>query len=195
VLACQGGTWVEAHCHGPGGCSKLGSKITCDDEVAEEGDACLMVQSENKSCSVDKKKELVCEDGKFKELRWCHGPKGCTPKGDAPTCDATQANKDEACTTPGANACAVDLKSRLICKDGKWAFDRYCHGATGCHLKDLSCDEQISDVGDPCGVSGYQACSADERFELVCQGGQFVKSRECKKAGCHVMAGGHVSCQ
>src|SRR5437867_2729578 len=77
VLACQGGVFVEAHCRGAGGCSKLGTKVTCDDSIAEEGDPCLDAESENRACSTDKKKSLLCEDGKFQTVQLCRGPKGC----------------------------------------------------------------------------------------------------------------------
>src|SRR3954463_14826865 len=75
VLACQGGVFAESHCRGPNGCSKLGNKVTCDDSIADEGDSCLTGETENHACSVDAKRHLLCESGKFKTIEMCRGPK------------------------------------------------------------------------------------------------------------------------
>jgi hypothetical protein len=195
VLACQGGVFVSSHCRGPNGCTKLGNKVTCDDSIADEGDTCLMSESENHACSVDKKKHLVCEDGKFKTVQLCRGPKACTMHGDLVTCDSHLAVKDDPCQKPGTFACSLDAKTRLICKDGKMAFDRYCRGQSGCRDSDFSCDESISEIGDPCGVPGMVGCSVDGKQEVVCQGGQYVAQRLCKKLGCHVTAKRGIDCQ
>jgi hypothetical protein len=194
VMACQGGVFLEAHCRGPGGCSKLGSRISCDDSIADEGEACLEASVDNRACSSDKKTSLLCAGGKFKAVQSCRGPNGCLIKSDQVTCDSKLAQKGDLCTSPGTFACTPDLKARLVCKELKFAFDRYCKGPSGCHELDLACDEAISDVGDPCGVSGVFACNPDGTMELQCQGGQYVKDHRCPKSGCRVLPQGRIEC-
>lgn len=195
VLACQGGIFVEAHCRGPGGCTKLGSKVSCDDSIADESDSCLATESLNHACSTDKKKSLLCDDGKYKAVQFCRGPKGCQMHGEIVSCDTKVAQKDDPCPKPGAFACSMDLKTRLICREGKFSFDRFCRGTNGCRDFDFSCDESISDVGDPCGVPDMVACSVDGKQELVCRGGQYFAQRQCKKLGCHVTQKRGIDCQ
>ena len=194
VLACEGAVFVEARCRGPAGCTKVGTKVSCDDGVAEVGDACLQTTGENRACGGDKKQSLVCDHGKFTLVQLCRGPGGCQLKGDQVSCDTKLAEKGDTCGAPGVFACTPDLKSRVVCKDGKFGFDRNCRGSTGCHPSDQACDESISDIGDPCGTPGMAACNPDGSDLLTCQGGQFVKDHACKKTGCHVRAEGKVEC-
>jgi hypothetical protein len=203
VMACQGGVFVDARCRGAGGCSKLGTRIRCDDSIADDGEACLELSAENRACSGDKKASLLCAGGKFKAVQSCRGPNGCQIKGDTVTCDSKLAEKGDLCTSPGTFACTPDLKARLVCGAAqartapgelKFGFDRYCRGPTGCHSIDLGCDETISDVGDPCGISGMFACNSDGSAELQCQGGQYVKDHPCRKSGCKVLPQGRIEC-
>jgi hypothetical protein len=197
IMACQGGVFVDALCRGPGGCSKLGTRVSCDDSIANEGETCIETGAENRACSADKKTSLLCAGGKFKAVQTCRGPGGCQIKADVVTCDSKLAEKGDPCTAPGTFACTSDLKARLVCGPGKeprFAFDRYCKGPSGCHEVDLGCDEAISDIGDPCGVSGMFACNPDGTAELQCQGGQYVKDRKCPKSGCSVKPGGKIEC-
>ena len=179
VLACDGEVFAEAKCRGAAGCAKNGAKVTCDQSTAQEGDACVAQDADARACSVDKRSALACVNGKFAIVEACDGPNGCTPKGAKPACDATLAKKGDACARAGDSACGLDQKSRLLCTAGKWMLDRYCRGPKGCMLPSFGCDEEISDVGDPCGNPGYLACGLDHATELVCQGGQFVRSRAC----------------
>ncbi len=192
VLACQGSTYVEAPCRGAAGCTKLGARVTCDDSTATAGDACLESETENRACSVDKTTSLLCEAGNFKAVQVCRGAKGCQIRGDQVACDTSRALKGDLCTTPGAFACTPDMKSRVVCKGGAFAFDRSCKGATGCHPLDYECDETISDVGDPCGLAGLAACSSDGNTELLCQSGAYFANRTCKR-GCRVV-GAKIEC-
>jgi hypothetical protein len=194
VMACQGGIFIEAHCRGPGGCSKLGTRVSCDDSIADEGDACLESSVDNRACSADKKTSLLCSGGKFKAVQTCRGANGCQIKSDQVTCDTKLAQKGDLCVTPGTFACTPDLKARLVCEQLKFAFDRYCRGPKGCDGLDQACDEAISDVGDPCGVSGNFACNPDGTMELQCQGGQYVKDHRCPKSGCRVLPQGRIEC-
>jgi len=203
VMACQGGVFIAARCRGPGGCSKLGTRVSCDDAIADEGEICLESNAENRACSGDKKASLLCAAGKFKTVQSCRGPNGCQIRGDAVTCDSKLAEKGDPCAAAGTFACTPNLKARLVCTppparpgagELKFGFDRYCRGSSGCHALDLGCDETISDVGDPCGVSGSFACTSDGRAELECQGGQYVKDHPCPKNGCKVLPQGRIEC-
>ena len=78
ALLCQNGKWVTMACRGPRGCRGVGTSQTCDDDLAQEGDACQMSLNENYSCSVDHTKEFMCKDGKFVTNRTCKGAKKCT---------------------------------------------------------------------------------------------------------------------
>ena len=181
VLACQGGTFVEAKCGGPAGCAKLGPRVTCDDSIASAGDACLESDTENRACGADKATSLLCTKGTFAAGQVCRGAHGCQIKGEQVACDTSRALKGDTCTTAGAFACTPDMKSRVVCKGGVYALDRYCKGATGCHAADDSCDETVSDVGDPCGIDGMAACSSDGNAELICRAGAYFANRSCPK--------------
>ena len=186
---------MEAHCRGPGGCSKLGTKVTCDDSLAEDADLCLDVETENRACSTDRRRSLLCNGGTFKTVEMCRGAKGCQVHGDSVTCDDHIAQKDDPCPNAATFACSPDFKTRLVCKDGKMQFDRFCRGQSGCREFDQSCDESISEVGDPCGFSGMIGCSVDAKQELVCEGGRYVGRRPCKRGGCRVTANRGIDCQ
>jgi hypothetical protein len=197
--------FASVPCKGPAGCAqdKSTKKVQCDDSVADEGDGCMVSQSENWACSVDHKKALICEEGKFKLNYQCRGNKGCTIKHDwlnmqdTVSCDTSLQMKGDPCKKPGTYACSADFKQMLQCKDGKFDLYRYCRGATACSIKengDYNCDESMAELNDPCGVPGMVVCSDDTKAELICQAGKFVHARDCKK-GCHITAYNRIDCQ
>jgi hypothetical protein len=194
AIACQGGALVRASCKGPSGCAQAGQSIDCDDSLSVEGEACLQGDHENRACGADKKQSLLCTAGKWRAVQMCTGPAGCGINGDAVTCDARGAAAGDPCPGPGTFACAADGRSRLTCRDGKFTFDRFCKGQAGCRDHDVSCDQSVSDVGDPCGVPGTLACRSDGVSELLCQGGQYVPKRQCSGTGCQAMAHGRIEC-
>jgi hypothetical protein len=191
-------------CKGPNGCviDPGSRKVQCDDSVADDGDVCLMSQSENFACSVDKKKALKCEAGTFKVYENCRGPKACSIKHDWATmtddvfCDTTMQNKGDPCIKPGNVVCSADLKQMLQCKDGTYDIYRYCRGASGCSVQHDGphCDESLAELNDPCGMPGMVVCSNDGKAELICRGGKFLHERECKKTGCHLTARNSIDC-
>ncbi len=193
-------------CKGIGGCSqnRTTKRVACDDEVADVGDACLLSQAENWACSVDKKRALICEGGKFVLNYECRGPKGCKitndpiKQQDTVNCDTSLQNKGDPCKKPGGFACSADYKQLLQCKDGAYDLYRYCRGATACSIKasgDYNCDESIAELNDPCGRPGMIVCGSDAKSELTCTGGKFVHARDCKRTGCHIMADNRIDCQ
>jgi hypothetical protein len=201
ALMCEHGKLAEASCKGPGGCQKSGTTVTCDDDIAESGDPCLVSETANYACTTDHAKALICEGGKFKLSTTCRGPKRCAvthPGGsgvDVIDCDTSVAIRGEQCARPGLGACSSDFKQMLSCDNGVWASHRICRGQQGCQLLGLdqktpACDESISQPGDPCGHEGSTACSTDQRTLLRCTGGQYTKASDCPRLGCHVASNG-----
>lgn len=199
ALACRGGTYVAVACQGPLGCSKFQDHANCDDSLAAAGDACMNATDEEYACSADKKRALLCKNGRFERYLECRGKAGCSLLGQQISCDTSVAAKGDPCKVQGAVACTEDQKNMVICRDGKFETYRYCRGQYGCYMKGdtPSCDETISLEGDPCGLAGYVVCSVDGKDELVCQGGRFVRSRTCRKNGCTVSnrPGRPIDCQ
>lgn len=191
ALTCQGGTLAEVACQGPLGCNKFQDHANCDDSVAAAGDRCMGEADDEYACSLDKKRALLCKNGKFERYLECRGKGGCALLGHQVSCDTSVAAKDDPCKVQGASACSEDQKEMMVCRDGKFAHYRYCRGLAGCYTKEdaPACDETLSLDGDECGLPGFVVCSTDGQSELVCQGGRFVKSRTCR-TGCTVIAGG-----
>ncbi|NOU31477.1 MAG: hypothetical protein HOO96_26560 [Polyangiaceae bacterium] len=189
--------YVEVKCAGPLGCLKLGSHMSCDDSVGDVDQPCMGESEEEYACSANKKKAVVCKDGKYSLHLECRGPKGCSMIGKMLNCDNTIAEKGDPCTKPGNYSCSVDAKNMFICKDGKWDVWRYCRGRDACQVKlsEVSCDVSISEMNDPCGVPGSLACSTDGKLQLICRGGKFVQDRECKKQGCNITNAKRIECQ
>ncbi len=191
ALTCQGGKLTEVACRGPLGCTKYQEHANCDDSVASEGDTCMGQSEEEYACSVDKKRALICKNGKFDRYLECRGKSGCALLGQQVSCDTSVAAKGDPCKIQGSSACSDDQKELLICRDRRFAHYRYCRGHAGCYTKDdaPACDETFSLEQDECGLPGYVVCSVDGLSELICQGGRFMKSRACKTA-CTVIGGG-----
>jgi hypothetical protein len=170
------------------------SHVTCDDSSAAVGDVCIMMGAVNRACSGDKTTSLVCDKGKFAPVQTCRG--GCQIKGDDVTCDTTGAQKGDLCTAPGTLTCGPpETKTRLLCKDGRYTVDRFCRGPKGCHGTDVTCDEAVAEVGDPCTVSGIIACSPDGSRELVCEGGAYAPGMTCKTGICKILSETKVECR
>lgn len=75
LLKCTKGKYAVANtCKGPKGCRVDGTKVHCDDDLADVGDPCEAEQ--DYSCSMDKKQLLSCHGGQFKVERACK--KECT---------------------------------------------------------------------------------------------------------------------
>ena len=191
ALSCQNGKLVAVACRGPLGCGTFQEKVNCDDSEASEGDACMGASEEEYACSVDKKRAVVCRNGKFAPYMECRGKSGCALLGKQIACDTSVAAKEDPCKVQGASACSDDKKEMLVCRADKFAHYRYCRGKAGCYFLDgaPACDETRSLEGDECGIPGYIVCSVDGTQELVCQSGRFAFSRTCKTS-CTVLGTG-----
>jgi hypothetical protein len=198
ALTCQGGKLAEVACRGPLGCTKYQEKVSCDASEAAEGELCMGESEEEYACSVDKKRALICKNGRFARYLECRGRAGCSLLGHQVSCDTSVAAKGDPCKVQGASACGADQKEMFVCRDGKFEHYRHCRGLAGCYTKDEApaCDETLSQEQDECGLPGFVVCSVDGKSELICQGSRFMKVRDCK-TGCTVVAGGRggIDCQ
>jgi hypothetical protein len=192
ALACQNGTVVSVACHGPKGCTGAGASSQCDDDLAQEGDGCMMTVNENYACSTDHKKELICKDGKFVTVRTCKGVKACNITGNVIDCDDTVAEVGDACVEEAGDAnyaCSVDKKLEIVCKGGKFEESNICRGAKGCVVQGqmVMCDSSVAREGEVCRPVDNHACSEDAKSELKCSPQmKWTKKRDCKREGCKV---------
>jgi hypothetical protein len=205
AMLCQGGTYVTLPCRGPRGCAGLGSASSCDDDLANENDACLQTLNENYACSVDHTKELLCDNsGKFVPASTCKGPKKCQVVGMSIECDDSFADIADPCVVGAGDAnyaCSSDKKTEVVCKpgaDGKAKFEasNTCRGMKGCRVENetVYCDQSAGREGDLCRPVDNFTCSEDGTVQLKCSAQfKWVKNRDCKKNGCKIK-GTEVDC-
>jgi hypothetical protein len=130
----------------------------------------------------DKTQALFCIDDTFVVIH-CRGDKGCAPSGSLVECDESIAVDGEACNAPDAIACATDGKSALKCDGKKFVVDETCKGPTGCKVEGgqkIACDNDVSDVGDPCHFAGDYACTTDKSLALRCDDGKMTPLNTCR---------------
>lgn len=151
----------------------------------KEGDACLP----NSAICIDKVSALGCgADNKLFQMS-CRGPKGCFKQGNSVQCDDSFANVGDGCDEENETACSVDKKAALECHANKFVVGETCHGARGCVVQGekLTCDNDISDIGDPCHFEGDYACTPDKGYALKCVGKKMTKLNSCRGTkGCRV---------
>jgi hypothetical protein len=132
---------------------------------------------------------LICANGVVTALP-CRGSKACTSSASTVQCDNSLANVDDACDQPNDVACAVDHKSALECQNSKFALAETCKGARGCVVDGdkISCDNDVSDIGDPCQTESDYACTSDKLMALKCVGKKFQALNTCRgKDACKVV--------
>jgi hypothetical protein len=200
ALLCQSGTLVALPCRGPKGCQGAGMASQCDDDLSQEGDACVQTLNENYSCSTDHKKELVCKDGKFVVISTCKGPKACVVNGTTIDCDDSFGDVGDLCQVGAGDAnyaCSTDKKSETVCKPmggadmkaGKFEESSGCRGIKGCHVEGetVYCDQSFAREGDLCRPVDNHSCTEDAKAELKCSAQmRWAKQRECKHGGCKI---------
>lgn len=159
--------------------------LTTGCKPKKAGDKCL---ADQELCT-DKASALTCgADGKF-FARSCRGPAGCVTSGADIDCDDSLAQETDGCDEDGEAACSTDKKSALECASHKFVVGETCKGAGGCTVKgnDISCDNDVSDDGDPCHFDGDYACTTDKLFVLKCTSKKMTKLNSCRGAkGCRV---------
>ena len=201
AILCQAGVYVALPCRGPHGCAGTGLQSKCDDDLATEGDACMMTLNENYACTSDHTKELICKDGKFVTLRTCKGPSKCTIANETLNCDDSIADVGDACVAEAGDAnygCSLDKKIEVVCDAATSKFQSFtaCRGQKGCNIeKDVvHCDRTIGRVGEQCHTADDRSCSEDATAELKCSPQlRWLKQQDCKHDGCKVK-GNYISC-
>src|SRR6187549_125212 len=88
------------------GCGKPAPGGSCDEKQSQP--VCTDAQT-----------LLTCDAGQWQPSS-CLGPKGCSASGARAECDTTRARDGDGCRRDGDYSCAVDGKSQLRCKGGKW---------------------------------------------------------------------------
>jgi hypothetical protein len=188
ALYCKDGKYAEMPCRGAGGCKTTANVVTCDNDLANVGDACD--KNDDPACSMDKKTYLKCSGGAFVLDSLCRGPKGCSwETKNAVTnfaCDTSVAEVGDACDGDGY-ACSPDNKGQVHCEDKKFALVNTCKGPKGCKADEakraIECDNNIADVNDPCTEPDDTACTTDKKSMLKCKNKKFALDHKCK-AGC-----------
>jgi hypothetical protein len=184
-------SWLEVPCRGPRGCARKNDVDECDDTVAAVGDACPRNPPLDYACTADGQQALVCKEGRFATWRACRGPDACQVEGGRHVkCDTTLGEPGDPCAQQGTYACAADHKAMLTCDGTVLVAATSCRGAEGCHIeretRKVQCDDAVALDGDPCDQPKRIACAADKKSELVCEGGKYVRKRECKRSECRL---------
>ena len=202
-LSCEGETWRAESCLGPNGCDAGELFVSCDSSLATEDSACGTTDTDNVSCTLDKKSMLRCKRGKWEVASRCLGPKGCEPAGIFVACDTSIVIEGDTCDAGGTKeprvsyGCSADKKTMLACKDERWKKVERCLGAEGCYPGvGVKCDGPTASPGDFCikGARDNYACSPDKRSELRCEVSGWTIQRACHgPQGCSSSALG-VSC-
>ena len=176
----------------------LGVLVQCNALKSKVGDKCTA--SGQFTCS-DPSSALLCVGGSLVNMP-CRGPNGCQGTGAGSQCDDDLGQAGEPCLagSSGENySCGTDMKSELVCTQGKWAVASTCKGPAGCKVSGLmvQCDDDFADLGDPCVSNASDAnysCTPDKKTIVVCQQNKFVQWEGCRgPKGCHI-EGNNVYC-
>ncbi len=135
-LACVGGKLVAKNpCRGDEKCVGLSSGPNCDRSVGLPGDSCDPNDPElAAACTQAGDTLLVCQNHKLVPGPRCAGEGKCGVakygidgrRHFRAVCDQSMADEGDDCIKDQGLACATDLKSRLICKNGKFTLDKLC---------------------------------------------------------------------
>jgi hypothetical protein len=193
-VKCENGKYTHYPCKGADGCTRKGSTITCDFDLADVGDAC---REGNIACPPDKKSYLRCQNGKFAVEVGCAGPKGCYDAKDTLHCDAPFATVGQACVGKDG-ACSADHKDLVACENGKFTVHHRCRGKNAfCTADDLdsNCAEpEILQAGDPC-TGDIGGCAPDGKAMLKCKDGVVAVERTCKSCKVDDPTPGKFTCR
>jgi hypothetical protein len=138
--------------------------------------------SAGQAACAEPKMGLFCgEDGTFHTMT-CTGPAGCEQSGAVVNCDNGVAAVNDGCNTPDDAACSPDFKNALLCKHGAFAVAETCKGPGGCKVAGdtITCDNDVSDPGDPCRASGDYACTSDRGTVLRCDANKMTVLNTCR---------------
>jgi hypothetical protein len=145
-LRCKDGKFaVTHHCRGSEGCVPLSTGPWCDRSVASAGDECDPDKQEFAvACLESKDKMYTCVNHKLTREVRCGGEGKCYVRQYGQDgfshyqaeCDQSLAALGEECVKEGQPACSDDLKSKLMCQNGKFALDTACKKGCLVHAPD-----------------------------------------------------------
>jgi hypothetical protein len=139
MLQCSKNKWtLVQNCLGDRGCVKDKQKVTCDNSVANVGDACR--EEEDYACAADGKTALACRKGQFVLASPCKGPKHCrvTSAKDAGfkvECDDSIAEDGDPCETEEHFSCSADSRAILRCRGKKFKVEEKCRSKESCQIR------------------------------------------------------------
>ncbi len=139
MLECTKNRWTMVQsCLGERNCVMEQKKVTCDNSIANAGEACR--EEDDYACSADKKNALVCKSGKFVVASNCKGKNLCRVTGDKAAgfkveCDDSTAAVGDPCDKEGHFACTVDERQIVKCVGKKFAGDDKCKAKEKCMVK------------------------------------------------------------
>lgn len=138
MLACHARKFERVPCRGPRGCELASGQATCDQSIAEAGEACKKPGA--KACSTDGNRVLACQAGSLVELYSCRGEGHCSSQGGKLACDQTIAKLGDPCdkTLTGHIACSDDKKSLITCQGEKFVPSEKCKPGTVCTISGQS---------------------------------------------------------
>jgi hypothetical protein len=138
MLACRRGKFERVPCRGSRGCETVAGQPSCDQSIAEPGEACK--KPDAKACSVDASRVLSCSDGRMQEQYRCRGEAGCTAAGGKLSCDQTVAKLGDACDKglDGHVACTEDKKAIVTCNGAEFVQSEKCKPGTVCTVSGQS---------------------------------------------------------
>jgi hypothetical protein len=153
----------------------LGASEGCK---AQPGATCSAGQV---SCSEPKMGLFCGSDGTLHTMT-CSGPLGCQQSGSNVNCDNGVAAVGDGCNTPDDAACSMDYKAALLCKGGAFAVAETCHGPGACKItgETITCDNDVSEPGDPCRTPGDYACTSDRANVLRCDANKMTVLNTCR---------------
>lgn len=163
----------------------------CNALKQKPGDKC--VSNGHFQCT-DPSSALLCAGGTLVNMP-CRGPNGCQGMGPGSQCDDDLGQVGEPCLngSGGENyACGTDMKSQLVCQNGKWALNSTCKGPAGCKVTGtlVHCDDDFADIGDTCQSNASDAnysCTPDKKAMVVCTANKFQMWEACTgPKGCHI---------
>jgi hypothetical protein len=128
AFVCREGRFaLWRRCRGAEGCTIVGERrVSCDTTLGEVGDPCE--KSGSYACSVDGGAMLQCSGTSLDVVSSCRGPDGCRFDRDSHKvdCDDGIAVEGDPCDRADRIACAVDLKSELVCEKSRYVRKREC---------------------------------------------------------------------
>jgi hypothetical protein len=138
MVVCHAGAYALHSCRGPKGCDESGEKVECDKSIQMEGDKCTT--DSTYTCSMDKKRSLMCKGGKYVIDEHCRGPAGCNSSGEKIKCDRGPQNIGEPCHKADDYECGTDGKTMMVCQSSKWAVEKKCPGKCASTADKVACE-------------------------------------------------------